>query len=115
MRVLSIVLALVFIMAVGAGTVSAESRKHKKNISSTLSEEHPDNWADEDLHGEHVEKYGNSKCKECHGENLKGNDDAPSCRGCHNRHDDDDDDEDENHNKKRHSKYDDDDDDDDDG
>ena len=101
MRILSIVLAFVFVIAVASGTVSGDSKKHKKIISSTLAEEHPKNWVDEDFHGEYVEKYGDSKCKECHGSDLKGDDKAPSCKGCHDKHDGDSD------HKKKRSKHDD--------
>lgn len=89
MRRLLIVLIAVFIFALGTGVVfsneneSKHSDKSKQSLSKEMLLKHPDNWVDEDLHGNYVEKYGDSKCKECHGADLNGGQDVPSCKGCH--------------------------------
>lgn len=91
MKRLSIALVAVFILAVGVGVVfSDEHKSSKKSISSELAAKHPDNWADEDIHGGYVEKYGDSKCQECHGSDLKGLNEAPSCQECHDKHEEND-------------------------
>jgi len=88
MRLLSIFLAFAFVLAIGTHPAVGDSHSNERTISRNLAENHPANWVDEDMHGEYVEKYGSSKCKACHGRNLQGNQDVPSCKGCHAKHDD---------------------------
>ncbi|MDO8282916.1 MAG: hypothetical protein Q7U10_09915 [Thermodesulfovibrionia bacterium] len=96
MRRLSIILISVFVFALGTGVAFSNENKSKHNensndkVSQELSVKHPDNWVDEELHGEYVEEYGDSKCQECHGADLKGGKDAPSCKECHDKHEDND-------------------------
>jgi cytochrome c553 len=63
------------------------SERDIENVSSyLLSGKHSQNWSDEDNHGNFVEhsSVNLQSCKQCHGDDLRGENKATSCFTCHN-------------------------------
>jgi predicted CxxxxCH...CXXCH cytochrome family protein len=64
---------------VGPGGVITDLNLH---INGVIESGHPDGYADGTVHGPDA-KQGKSDCRTCHGAELEGVDDKPSCDSCH--------------------------------
>lgn len=60
-----------------------EEHSRKKRFMAEDLKEHPVNWSGDDQHGEYAEHRGTKDCMACHGADLRGSEEAPSCFTCH--------------------------------